>query len=50
MTPKGFIYTKRLTSGNTVSLEVVSITEQEYVSAFTKNNFCEAIPPKQIIK
>jgi hypothetical protein len=44
------VYTKRLVSGNTMSLEVFSITEQEFTSAFTKNNFCETTPPKQVIK
>lgn len=43
-------YTKRLTSGNTMSLEVFGITEQEFNLAFTKNGLCKVNPPtKQII-
>lgn len=40
-------YTKRLTSGNTMSLEVFSITEQEFRMAFTKFGFCKVNPPKK---
>jgi hypothetical protein len=40
-------YTKRLTSGNTMSLEVFGITEQEFNLAFTKNGLCTVSPPKK---
>jgi hypothetical protein len=39
------VYTKRLTSGNTMSLEVFSITEQEFAMAFTKHGLCGKTPP-----
>jgi hypothetical protein len=39
------VYTKRLTSGNTMSLEVFSITEQEFTMAFTKHGLCGKTPP-----
>jgi hypothetical protein len=38
-------YTKRLTSGNQMSLEVFGITEQEFNLAFTKFGLCKVNPP-----
>ena len=46
ITPKGTtVYTKRLTSGNTMSLEVFGITEEEFNLAFTKFGLCKVNPP-----
>lgn len=46
--PKGgFMYTKNLYNPSNQFNELFSITEQEFVSAFTKNNLCEVKPPKQ---
>lgn len=39
------VYTKRLTSDNTISPEAFSITEQEFTMAFTKNGLCKVSPP-----
>lgn len=48
--PKGgFMYLKKLYNPNQPFSEAFSITEQEFVLAFTKNNFCETKPPKQIL-
>jgi len=48
--PKGgFMYFKKLYNPSNQISELFSITEQEFVSAFTKNNFCEKTPPKQTI-
>jgi len=48
--PKGgFMYLKKLYNPNQLISEAFSITEQEFVSAFTKNNFCGVTPPKQTI-
>jgi hypothetical protein len=43
ITPKGTIFSKRLTSGNTVSPEAFSITEEEFTLAFIKNEPCDVI-------
>ena len=50
LSPKGgFLYYKKLYNPSNQISELFSITEQEFVSAFTKNNFCEKNPPKQFI-
>jgi hypothetical protein len=46
--PKGgFMYTKRLTSGFTSSIEAFSISKEEFTLAFYKFGLCAVNPPTQ---